>query len=131
MTTLSINAGDYAVRSDFLTTLNNFFLGSLSLNGLQEWLLSNLQSILDSNDAVAVEAANEIDADLIALNDKTITEDAFIESVERWINKLQTISISIGELAEKSVSTVAETVSHSFKARDYQDYRFNFRQPVA
>ena len=84
------------MRSRFVTVLNGFLLGSESLADLQNWLLSNLQTILDSGDSAAIEAANELDSDLIELGERLIDENVFIGRVERWVNKLQTVSVEMG-----------------------------------
>lgn len=57
--------------------VNSYLLGQLSLDCLEDWLLSHLQEILDGRDQKTIELANAIDAGLIALNEGTIDEAGF------------------------------------------------------
>ena len=108
MTVLSIEYGDYRMRSEFVAVLNQILLGSASLDDFQTWLLSNLQSILDSGDSGAIDAANELDADLMQLAQGEITDNQLIEDVGLWAERLQTIVMS---LASENVRPNEEPVA--------------------
>ena len=117
------------MRSQFVTVLNNFLSGSTSLIDLQTWLLERLQAISDSSDIVAIEAANEIDADLIALGEQLIDEHSFVEKLQNLRDKLQTITVEYSDKKESTVSALisnAAVVSLGFKAQSGQtDFHFH------
>jgi len=110
----------------YLTVWGDIMIGELRrrielyLNGhetqgsLETWLVSNLQSILDSDDQQVIEAANQIDADLVELGEGIIDEVVFIENLESLLRQLETISIAPGD-EQVSISndsaTTAETVT--------------------
>ncbi len=48
--------------------------GDRTLEYLETWVLSNLQIILDSGDAEAIEIANKLDADLVELGEGLLAE---------------------------------------------------------
>ena len=117
------------MRNEFVTTLDKFLSGSTSLGELQEWLLGNLQAILDSNDLVAIEAANRIDADLIGISEGLVDESGLIETLHTSRDQLQTIAVTFFENQSATIAgcitEAADTRSVAFKARSGQeDFRF-------
>ena len=95
--TLSIGIGAYNMRNEFASILSKFLDSSVSLIEMQEWLLAHLQAILDSGDIIAIDAANEIDADLMSLGGDVIDEATFIRHLYGFRDKLQTVSIKYWE----------------------------------
>lgn len=52
-----------------------------SVSELEEWLVGNLQDILNSGDPKAIDIANEVDALLVEMNERLLNEDEFRKSV--------------------------------------------------
>ncbi|MCD6599649.1 MAG: hypothetical protein J7L19_03660 [Dehalococcoidia bacterium] len=82
-----------------------------TLRDLQTWLLSNLQNILDSGDTVAIDIANQIDADLVQLGEDVIDEKTLQERLERYRSSMETILIDLPKQHHDIPSTsVNETI---------------------
>jgi hypothetical protein len=131
-----MSARNYRLRSEFVTRLEHFLSGSMTLVELQEWVLANLQAILDSGDSTIIEAANKIDADLIGINEGLIDESSFMETLHGLRDKLQTIDVKFSEL-QPATTTISELISEAsdicslgFKARSGQE-DFHFRRVLA
>ncbi|MBI1885442.1 MAG: hypothetical protein HYS09_03885 [Chloroflexi bacterium] len=60
-------------------TLRQFLDGTLDRRALEDWLVTHLQAILDSNDQGAVEIANALDVLFLKLNDGFVTDEEFVE----------------------------------------------------
>ena len=114
------------VRTELVTALNSFLRSSISLNELQEWVLSNLQKILDSNDSVTISVVNEVDSDLIGMSEGLLGESTFVENLDGWINRLQNISVRTGESTETILADA--TTSYRFTVRP-QEVRFEVSVP--
>lgn len=59
---------------ELLGQVDRYLTGVLTARGLESWLVTNLDAILDSGDQKAIDAANKIDATLIRLSDGELTE---------------------------------------------------------
>lgn len=99
------------MREKFLTELYRYFLGKISLVDFQSWLLSNLQEILDSEESVAVEAANSLDSDLVELGERLIDEAEFFRRIGCWIGRLETISANVAAPSVQSGPDPLETIN--------------------
>lgn len=55
---------------------------AITLDELEEWLVLNLQAILDSGDEMAVDIANTLDPSLVELRENLINEPAFFAAAE-------------------------------------------------
>ena len=110
--TFSMSAHD--LRNQLATVLNRFSIGASALDEVQSWLLAHLQAILDSQDALAIEAANELDSDLVQLGEQLIDEATFFGRIETWLSRLQTISPDfVGQQEGMRITTdssVSETI---------------------
>ena len=116
------------MRNEFVSIVSKFLDGSLSLVEMQEWILSRLQTILDSGDSVCAEIANEIDADLISLSEELMDESVFIKRLYGFRDRLQTILIEYTEktlVARTVTSQVADTFNVPLTAP--ADLQFHFR----
>ncbi len=80
------------MRRKLLKELYRYTAGSISIADLQNWLLSHLQEVLDSEDPVAIDAANSLDSGLVELGEHLIEEADFSRRAQRWIGKLETTS---------------------------------------
>lgn len=94
--------------------------GFWNLRELESRLLANLQRILDSGEKLAIDIANRVDAELIALNEGLIDEKTLIESLRNILISTNTVELSAYDTqplevirAEAVASTVGPYVEHS------------------
>jgi len=94
----------FDMRNQLVSVLENFLGGSLSLSGLQEWLLSRLQKILDSGDSTAIQAANAMDAAIVDLGECLISDKEFMDQAVASIRLMRTFEIATSkpELTESA-----------------------------
>jgi len=59
----------------------------ITLDELEEWLVLNLQAILDSGDEMAVDIANTLDPSLVELRENLINEAAFFAAAEAMFQR--------------------------------------------
>lgn len=62
--------------------------GEMAMKDLETWLLSHLQAILDSGHEPMITLANAVDADLIQLGERIISEEDLRERLRFWHRKL-------------------------------------------
>ncbi|MBI4595050.1 MAG: hypothetical protein HY730_01575 [Candidatus Tectomicrobia bacterium] len=99
--------------NQLLNQIYNFLLSRCTLRDLEAWLVANLQDILDSKDAQAVELADKIDADLVALGEKLIDEATLYERLENYVDFYSTISMNLNETKQttsEQISTAVTTI---------------------
>lgn len=65
--------------------VGRYLSGRYSLRDLEKWLVSNLQSILNSNDAKAIHLVNQVDADLMELSEGLLDEVTVRRRIETYI----------------------------------------------
>ncbi|MBI2909151.1 MAG: hypothetical protein HYX92_16015 [Chloroflexi bacterium] len=75
---------------ELLNRIYDYVMGRSTLAGLETWLLSNLQEILDSGDDKAIHVANQLDADLVELGEGLIDEATFRQRLEALIGAFST-----------------------------------------
>lgn len=94
-----------------------------SASELEEWLVGNLQDILNSGDRKAIEIANQVDALLVEMGERLLNEDQFRKSVyallvEKGLPAVLDSSASGNAFIQSDPMIVATTtllrVSHSF-----------------
>lgn len=78
------------------TALNLSLAGYSDLQALEQWLLSNLQAILDSGDAVAISVANQLDADLVEFSEGLIDELTLREHLESYLRHTESVQAPRG-----------------------------------
>ena len=81
-----------------LDQVNRFVNGNSSKRELESWLLSNMQTILDSREDKAIRLANEIDTGLIELREGIIDEVAFYVFLEGVIGAAATLHLAYSEI---------------------------------
>lgn len=122
--------GGGIMMTEFLNRIDSYLLGEGTLRYLEEWLLSNLQNIIDSADQKAIDLANWIDADLIELSEGLIDEATIREYLQRYVMDSQTVSLHYGQLSRTgetvllTVSAASSTVKSEFPITLVEDYRF-------
>ncbi len=60
---------------------------AITLDELEEWLVLNLQAILDSGDEMAVDIANTLDSSLVELRENLMNEAAFFATAEAMFRR--------------------------------------------
>lgn len=116
--------------TELLNRIDSYLLGKSTLQHLEEWLLSNLQNILDSADQKTIDLANKIDADLVELAEGLIEESTIREYLQSYLMDSQTTSIEYGqtpstdEVLSVTASTVSTTIKTEFPITLVGDYRF-------
>ena len=109
--------------TELLNRIDSYLLGQSTLQYLEEWLLSNLQNILDSADQKTIDLANKIDADLVELAEGLMEESTIREYLQSYLMDSQTIPInynltsSTDELAYITASTAVTTKKLEFALR--------------
>ena len=88
--------------------LQHYMNGKTLLSDLEDWLVANLQSILDAGDEKVIEVANEIDADLMEFRDGSIDEKTLLTHFEYLLNHLETVPVTEPK-EEVGISTQATT----------------------
>ena len=94
------------MRNRLRNKLLELLIGDLTLKNFQEWLLASLQKILDSNDSVTVDIANEMDANLIAVGEGLLDFNTLLRSVEASISKLETQLLETQLIVDSDASNV-------------------------
>lgn len=76
------------LQSSALTqALIQYLGGTRQLSELEEWLVGNLQDILDSGDARTIDMANALDALLIEKSERLVDEEEIRRNVSEMLNK--------------------------------------------
>lgn len=77
-----------------LQQLRRYVGRELSFDELEDWILSHLQSAIDSGDAEYSDLVDEIDVLLMKLGDNAITEVDFFREICSIVDSAATINIS-------------------------------------
>lgn len=93
------------VYDKLLGYIGCYLSGECPLRQLETWLLSNLQLIINSKDATAVELANKIDADLVELGEGLTDESSFREHLSKYMQVTNSVI-----LEHKEIEPIDETV---------------------
>lgn len=73
------------LRTHLVARIQRYLNNEISRQALGEWLLSNLQNILDSGDERTITLANHIDADLVELSEDIIEDSLFRQRLEHYL----------------------------------------------
>nr|WP_281720753.1 hypothetical protein [Nitrosomonas nitrosa] len=83
------------LQSSTLTqALVSYLTKSRSLSELEEWLVGNMQEILDTGDVRAIKIANQVDALLVECGQGIIDEDQFRKSVNELLLEGKSFTVS-------------------------------------
>ena len=88
--------------------------------------MSNLQKILDSGDESAIEAVNQLDADLIELGEDLIYESSIQEHLQSYIGFKETLESTywdIEPLPSIKATAAAETIMKHLEIFPVEDLR--------
>ena len=101
--------------AELLETIKSYVLGTITLQELEEWLLSHMQDILDSGDERAIEIANELDADLIELAEGIIDMSNIREDLQRYMISLTPIIYTDTGVAVSTDVITSDSVTAAVK----------------
>lgn len=104
------------MRNTFLDTLDGFLSGELSLDALQGWMLSNLQSIINSGDDEMIEAANAMDATIVDLGEGIVGDQELTDQVIASFRSMLNVRLHVFEDAK--VSSLFDSVADTFISED-------------
>ncbi len=94
---------------DLLNEIENYLDGLRTLQDVEAWVVSRVQSILQSGNSVAIEVANQVDADLIELGEGVLDESALRERWQEYLTRVTPFVIQ----ASVPVHTRTDTASAS------------------
>ncbi len=97
------------MRSQLRDQIVLYLEGRSSLQELEEWLLSNLQQILDFGDEAAIEIANKVDADLVELGEGLTDQVTLQQRLQSYLRGAETIQVTFPET--RTVATYHGTTS--------------------
>ncbi|MBI4285923.1 MAG: hypothetical protein HY670_08530 [Chloroflexi bacterium] len=83
------------MRGQLLNAIDNYLLGYSTRQQLEDWLIANLQSILNSGDQIAIEIANNIDADFVEFDEGLLDELTLRDRLQKYFSdapRAQTIA---------------------------------------
>jgi hypothetical protein len=102
--------------AELLKKTKDYVLGISTLQELEEWLLCNLQNILDSGDDRAADIANELDADLVEFTEGIIDESDIRGHLQRHMITMTPviytdigISVSTDVITSDSITSITAT----------------------
>ncbi len=72
-----------SLRAELYAELSRYLSGAADAAALEDWVVAQLQLILDSGDAVAISLADELDVSLVKLGEGIISPAAFRERLAR------------------------------------------------
>ncbi|MEW6141848.1 MAG: hypothetical protein AB1597_01655 [Chloroflexota bacterium] len=96
--------------SELLKQIECTLNGEISLSALEDWLVSHLQSILDSGDAQAIEIANGIDADLIEYRERILDIEEILNRLQAFLARGSTIVVEFGDVPTSKTLTASQDI---------------------
>jgi hypothetical protein len=112
---MSFLMGDLAMFHELLEQIESYIRGECGLKDLEGWLLSNLQTILDSGDRKAIELADELDADLVELNEALIDEQILRERIEGRIRRMSVIPLAFPKTESQQTNYTGSSETTSYR----------------
>ncbi len=97
------------MKKELHQKIESYLNGTISIDDLEVWLVSNLQGILDSGDDEIIEIANQIDADLVELREEILSMEDLYDHLQSHLGQLETISVDISTPGVVAVSTETST----------------------
>ncbi len=110
-----------------LSELSRYSAGLSTVTGLEMWLVSELQNILDTRDQEAISLANEVDGILVEFSEALTSEPELLERIQALVRIAETRTVDYSEFAravrDVATSTDAETITHRVVDRPVEDVR--------
>jgi hypothetical protein len=105
--------------NELLKNIRDYVNGHMTLEGLEQWLVSNLQRILDSDDDEAITIANQLDADFVEFNESVIDIQTLQNTLLSLIASHDSIIVEDPE-AQPSICTADNAIATVINA-DFRD----------
>ena len=106
--------------SELLEKVWLYLNGDRTLEYLETWVLSNLQNILDSGDAEAIEIANQFDADLVELGEGLLNEETLRTNLLYLATLKDTYSLDTSQSSTSSATVKTEVGGHRAAVSDHR-----------
>ena len=74
--------------NELKTVLASYLNNSITMNELEEWIVTNLQKIIDTGDKKLNEIVDSIDADLVEVGEGILSEEDLRGAVQEYFNIL-------------------------------------------
>ena len=117
-----------------LTELSRYGAGLCTARDLEAWVISELQTILDSNDQEAIDLANQAEGVLVEFSAGLMPEPKLRQSIEALARIGETLRLEIAEaprgIDDRIESSAIPTVTRDFLDRPVVDVRLR-RELVA
>lgn len=100
---------------ELLKEIQNYLNGYCTLQDLESWILSNLQTILESGDESTIHAVNQLDADFVELSEGLINEASIREHLQNYASIKETIESDFFDTVQflnTEATTVAVTIRY-------------------
>ncbi|MBI1893238.1 MAG: hypothetical protein HYS14_03890 [Candidatus Rokubacteria bacterium] len=102
--------------TELLRELHRYLFAHISLEDFETWILSSLQKVLDSQDALALDLANEIDADLIEFNEGLIDQLVLRRRLEGYSRRGRTVFVQTPDASLLHSGTNSSTIAADVEA---------------
>ncbi|HXN05448.1 MAG TPA: hypothetical protein VN944_00115 [Nitrospiria bacterium] len=111
-----------------LNQIKSYLIEEISMRGLESWLISHLQEILDSREADSIILANHLDADFVELQEGTLDELIFKTRIQNYLNNLNIQLDFQGSLnrIKANTATCVKTLNEMWDFRPVTDIRFTY-----
>jgi len=83
------------MTSEIVAELDRCLSGAVSLDELEQWIVSNLQATMDTKDGKAIALIDDVDALLMQSRNGEIDELDLVESMDALVRLQQTIQRSV------------------------------------
>ncbi|MDP2674351.1 MAG: hypothetical protein Q8Q00_05530 [Dehalococcoidia bacterium] len=117
-----------------LTELSRYAAGLSTARDLEAWLISELQTILDSNDQEAIDLANQVEGMLVEFSAGLMPEPELRGNIEALARRGETLRLEIVEVPhgveDSTGSSAVPTITRDFLDRPVVDVRLR-RELVA
>lgn len=100
--------------SQLLAEIDGYLAGQRTLRDVESWLVSRLQAISRSDDALAMEIANQVDADLIEFGEGILSEDVLWERWHDHVRRGRTVITSATIDAHVSTGTTPASTGRTY-----------------
>ena len=95
---------------ELLDSIDRYLIGISGVHDLEEWVVANLQRILDSGDDEAIRLVNEVDASLVEMGEGLIDPVTLHSHLDTLVREARTIS---SDFAESAILTRNDSESTS------------------
>lgn len=113
-----------------LSALSRYAAGLSSARDLEVWLVSELQTILDSGDQEAIDLANQVEGRLIEFSDGLMPEAELRDDIEARVRMAETLRVELAEapqsVEDRAASSASETITRQILDRPVEDVRLDW-----